>query len=133
MLRDLGLRITASDIPGAGKGLFARKDFRRGDLIIPYDGERVTYAQLTHRYADYTAPYGLASTRALAEDGACHRGIGAMVNGASRRAGANAEFYRGKGNVLKLRARKNIRDGQEILAHYGPDYRFDEAVTYSTK
>ena len=139
------VRVRESLIPNAGKGLFCfvrgggnqivfRGDHAQQRWICPYGGENTTQAVLDTRYSDCTAPYGLAgSSRAV--DAASVRGIGSMANGGTL-AQSNT-FYSWRGGQLnqfwlKCRPGRNIRNGQEIVVYYGPDYRFDDVV-HSTK
>jgi hypothetical protein len=54
-----GLRVKKSNIPNAGMGLFAVKDFDKGDLIAPYSGDRLTKKQFDQRYPGNDAQYVL--------------------------------------------------------------------------
>jgi hypothetical protein len=59
-----GVEISESSIPGAGRGLFAKRDFNRGDLIAVYDGQIVAetvFHQIIHGFNsfDQTLPSGL--------------------------------------------------------------------------
>lgn len=129
------VRIAPSSIPGAGKGLFCfvpgggnQIVFRGNNLqsrwICPYGGEKVTSAQLDDRYGDCTAPYGVGDRDS--EDGALHRGIGSMANGQLLRAQCNAEYAMRTGaNAgwwLRTIPTRNIRNGAEIVCHYGTSY-----------
>ena len=143
------VRIKPSGIPGAGKGLFAASRaaapgavvFRRDDFIAPYGGEVITDAQLTDRYGNYTAPYGMQVFGQRYENGACVRGPGSMANQAATRGAANAKLAHGRRTVdgvvqyyARVVAIKPIRNGQEILVWYGARYVFDEpGVSYQTK
>lgn len=145
----LHLRIKASSVASAGKGLFAEDPraapnaivFRPNDIIVVYGGERVTRAELEARYGDYTAPYGLQIYGQHYEDAACRRGPGALANHAPSPV-ANARYSYQKPRqrqqqqqppVAVLKATKAIRNGQEILVSYGPHYRFDEAAQHQTR
>lgn len=133
LMKAKGLRLKASGIPGAGKGLFAMDDglpsgtlmFKKGQMVVEYDGQVIDQKELVQRYGDFTAPYGIQATAVLYEDGACRRGVGTMVNHSKR---ANVKFYRGAQNRIKLRAMKHIYNGQELLVNYGREYNFVEPV-----
>lgn len=126
------LRIGASPI--AGKGLFVFKPgsvpdaivFHQNDRITHYDGERIG-AEVHQRYpGDITAPYAL-----MTENAACKRGVGSLANHAPAGNGpghANARYsqYRGRG---QLRATRDIRNGEEVLVNYGPQYQFENIVS----
>jgi SET domain-containing protein len=130
-----------SNVAGAGKGLFAlsKQDpdnailFRTGDIVIEYDGESVSHNQLDRRYGDYTAPYALAQGITI-EDAACRRGIGSIANHAHRKRDSNVRFSLSRSTGrFRLIATKPIRNGHEILSHYGNDYRFDEPTSHTTR
>lgn len=147
--REYKVRIKPSGIPGAGKGLFAADRaaapgavvFRKDDFVAPYGGETVTDAQLTQRYGNHTAPYGMQVFGQRYENGACVRGPGSMANQAATRGAANAKLTHGRRTVngvaqyyARVVALKPIRNGQEILVWYGARYVFDEpGVTYETR
>lgn len=137
------LRIKASNIPGAGKGLFVMsKDhgqddivFRKDSVIIEYDGEKVTASELDRRYGEVrTAPYGLQEGDYV-EDGACRRGVGTVANHGHPRRLSNARFYRSRQapRVFRLKATRHIRNGREVLVDYGDDYTFEKDVSHSTR
>lgn len=129
-----------------GKGLFAlnkRKDnnaiiFKKNQTIISYNGEVITENDVYERYQENTAPYTIVGQRNTYEDGACHRGIGTLVNHATGNA-INAKFsYNRQGVIIK--ATKNIRNGQEIFVNYNAGhtrndqrYLFDENTRHTTK
>lgn len=137
----LSLCIRPSTIPDAGQGVFAcsrnsrrgKHVFHKGQIVCDYGGEVVSEAELTRRYGNLTAPYGLAGvTKGYFEDAACLRGIGSMINHNAER--ANVEYLHDLGqNKLVIRATKHIRDGEELFIDYGPDYVCNErGVTHST-
>ncbi|KAJ3080316.1 hypothetical protein HK102_003136 [Quaeritorhiza haematococci] len=137
------LMIQASTIPRAGKGLFAMKRnapngtvlFRKNDVILEYVGEIISVSETNARYGEHTAVYTLRRNRSTDIDAACKRGVVAMAN--SQPGKNNARFGaagRGENYRMVLRATKNILHGQEIFAHYGGNYRFNEpGVQYSTR
>ena len=128
------LRIAPSGVAGAGKGLYAWLTpknraaqpsdvvFTKGSRIISYGGERVTAQELNARYGKKTAPYG-AGSGGLFIDAACQRGAGGMANGSDKTHTANADFAaaRGSGDIV-IRAKKNIKHGEEVLCSYGSSY-----------
>lgn len=120
-----GVRIALSDIPGAGRGLFACRDFCAGARIAPYVGERVRESTLVKRYGSYSAPYALEIVRGVLLDSALVRGVASMANGhyGSAAGDHNAEFIIDEARMRGyLVASRDIRAGEEIIVHYGPDY-----------
>ena len=142
---DRHLRIKPSTIHNAGKGLFAEDStqapnaiiFRRNDNIIEYTGQNIDIDELNRRYHHHTAPYALqvrGDNDPLYVDAATIRGVGSLSN---HRAGnhQNARFVVNyQNNTARLRAIKNIRNGDEVFVNYGHQYRIHEAgVQYRTK
>ena len=143
---DRHLRIKPSTIHNAGKGLYAEDStqapnaiiFRRDDDIIEYIGETIDRAELNRRYHHHTAPYALQvrgdNSNPLYIDAATIRGVGSLSN---HRAGhhQNARLVVNfQNNTARLRATKNIRNGEEIFVSYGHQYHINEAgVQYRTK
>ena len=135
-----GLKIQNSQV--SGKGLFAwSKDggndivFRTQDTITLYEGERLTHAQLDQRYGPDTAPYAVGLNKEVI-DAACRRGSGSIANGARNKAEVNAKYdsrMEGGVRVVRLKATKTIRHGQEILCDYGDDYWKHAKGRHSTK
>lgn len=161
LLSEKHVRVRASTIPAAGKGLFAMLTgpqlkrtgraapvvFRKGDRILTYTGELIGHRELTRRYDDrsvhppveYTAPYTFELERvapAAFVDSACQRGAASLVNHTNRARDANATFRavgRGRQARIDLVALKAIRHGDEIFAHYGPAYLFDDGAQHATR
>ena len=139
---DKHLKIKASTIPGAGKGLYAydgtrnsgKVVFKPKQLIADYDGEHISKAVLVSRYGSHTAPYGAQLTKDTYEDGALRRGIGTLPNHSTRRF-TNAELIVGRTGgrpEVKVRATKNIRSDKEVLVSYGRAYKMSEDTTHTT-
>ena len=139
------LKIKPSLIPNGGKGLFAFTKtalgnaiiFKKGENIIEYQGEILSRPQLENRYGDKTAPYGAELKEGVYIDAAGYRSIGAFANAPNVARQANAKLitvYNTTPQQIKIKAIRNILNGQEILIDYGKEYRFDEeGVTHSTK
>ncbi len=138
------LKIQTSTLPGAGKGLFAwdpRRDgeiiFRKGDRIVQYGGEDLTHHQIDARYGGDAglAQYAIQVARNVVRDAACLRGTGSIAN---HRANPNAEIVptRIPRNYGTMRAKRNIRHGQEIFISYGREYHVQQVgheIIASTK
>ena len=140
---DRHLKIKPSNIPHAGKGLFAYNgtdnnevvfngNQSRGDRIIAYNAEVISNEETIRRYGDYTAPYGAYIGKNQTEDASCLRSAGSLANHQTR-SRANGKFYVYHGRFY-LRATKNIRNGDEITVDYGEDYMLnEEGIQYETK
>ena len=98
----------------AGLGLFARVPIRKGQFIVRYSGRKIrteTADELDTRYLfDVNTRWTI--------DGSNRRNLGRYINHACR---PNAETYFVK-HVIKIRAIKNIKPGDEITYHYGRNY-----------
>lgn len=140
-----GVEIKESTIPGAGLGLIAAKDFKKGDFIAPVLGERLTAQQLNHRYS--TAPGAtMPYTIRVGEqdyDGALMRYSGQYANSLfnnrthrSKLTGTNAVFSRKRvENEWQpwIRSTKAIKKGQEVLAYYGNEYMLQDEFVSQTR
>jgi hypothetical protein len=102
-----------------GLGLFACVPIKKGQFIIRYHGRKLTTEQadrLDNRYLfEVNARWTI--------DGSNRRNRARYINHACR---PNAEVYFVK-HVIKIRAIKNIKPGDEITYHYGRDY-FDSFI-----
>jgi hypothetical protein len=131
-------------IPEAGFGLFSygKKEndivFKKNDKIADYFGNLYTKAENDELYGSArndVAPYTYKTSANKYLDSACTRSTAAFAN--DNRGNANAQFKndtsRGK---VTLRAKKNIRNNEEIFVSYGPTYFHDVAnepkPTYKT-
>ena len=153
---DYHLVIAKSNIEGAGNGLFAwdiKKQprgvvFKKGELIVKYEGEKLGDKDVDGRYGegdDGLGPYTLEplvkqgrsrvgtaipyGNQTLMLDAACARGAASFANGVSNVREANAKLdYRFVGSgearrrVAGIFAKKNIRHKDEILVNYGENY-----------
>ena len=126
-----GVKSAISTIVGAGKGLFATRNFNRWEWICPYIGENITDACLTARFGNGTAPYATDSVGG-AIDSACRRGIASLANGLFTANGNsrgerfhNARIVYNPDGEIWVRAIKFIPSGDEIYIFYGKEYRLD--------
>ena len=128
-----GVRVGPSTIPEAGRGLFARRAFRKGEVICPYGGQLISVDEVERRYpGDTLAPYVEQISDTEYRDAACVRGLGSMANGMARRADCNAETFVRRDRTPWLRAFKPIPEGTEIFNHYGPEYFAEGTVNTSS-
>ena len=129
-----GLVVKQSKIKNAGKGLFAVRTFKKGEVIGYYRGELLSTAEHNRRYGstdDDHAPYSLQASNSKGRivDASCSRHLMSMANGSRRRSNANARFVdymRPSDGAVKVQATKTIKKNEEIIIHYGRDY-FDTA------
>ena len=98
----------------AGLGLFARVPIRKGQFIVRYSGKKIR----TETADELDTRYLFEVNTRWTIDGSNRRNLGRYINHACR---PNAETYFVK-HVIKIRAIKNIKPGDEITYHYGRNY-----------
>lgn len=125
------VKIKKSQLPKAGNGLYALKEFRRGDIVCEYEGEVVTWAECEKRSDDghegyvfffsknrcidaYFTPWAFGR---YANDA---RGIG-RVAGLRNNAQYEIKMRNGEKRVFIV-ATMTIPAGAEVFVHYGDDY-----------
>lgn len=112
--------------------------FRTNSTITAYNGHTITKAKNERRYLDKTSPYGVQlRNENEVSDGACHRGVGTLINHAPE-SRANAKFSFSRNGVLQIKATKDIRNHSQIFINYnigdGLRYRFNEpGVRHETR
>jgi len=123
------LIVKKSRIANAGKGLFTTSPIRKGDIIVEYKGDNLTWEQCLKRYGEnihkacylyYISPkncidsqYCLDELARYANDANGFQIVKGLKN--------NAEFA----NIKKkpfLKATRNIKANEEILCDYSGDY-----------
>jgi hypothetical protein len=113
-----GLRIKESKVAaGAGMGLFAEKDFRRGETIALYTGDWMD--------EDKGGPYALQVSRERVIDAArTNAAPGRWANdpkGSGRR--PNGLFaYNPRTRMARIKASRTVKKGEEVLVSYGRQY-----------
>ena len=121
------LEVKESQIPGAGKGLFTKRDIKKGERIVEYLGEIITEAECDRRAEKDQYGYIFFINKSRCID-AFHtpEAIARYANdakGLSRIKGLNNNccysIYQNRGWI---EAEKNIKAGSEILVSYGAEY-----------
>lgn len=123
------LSVKKSQIPAAGMGLWAEKDFKRGDVIVSYDGERITLKECERRNTELEGMGNyylfISKTKCIdAQHTTSAKGRYANdAKGLMRIEGLrnNARYEARKGQAFII-ASRNIRAGEEILVSYGRSY-----------
>ena len=130
------LEVKKSKLPNSGKGLFTKRDIKKGERIVEYLGEIITEKELDRRaekdiygYAFYInknrcidAYYTPDALARYAND----------AKGISRVEGVkNNSSYKIWNNRGWIAAEKNIKAGEEILVSYGAEYWKD--IRYNIK
>jgi len=137
--------ISESTIAGAGRGLFAKKNISRGEIVCEYWGKSLSKDFTTSRYLDdpsnyllHTHPYlrdldesvvimgeyddNLKHSGVLVNDGAKLDDINDISNYLERsKSMANVSAVKMKDKLFYI-ASKRITKGNEIFASYGPGY-----------
>jgi SET domain-containing protein len=125
----MSLEIKKSGIPGAGKGLFATTLFKRGDRVIEYTGDVITWAECRRRNE---ALEGVGAYFFYVNDRKCvdaqnrPDSLARYANDASgivripgMRNNSRFEVIKGKPFII---ASRNIKPGDEVFVAYGKDY-----------
>ena len=128
--------VKKSNLPGAGKGLFAKKDIKKGERFLEYLGEVVTEAELNRRaekdifgYAFYISKKKCIDAYYTPNESARYAND---AKGLTKVKGLNNNacyvVYRNSG---WLKAERGIQAGDEIFVSYGAEYWRD--IRYNIK
>ena len=115
LVKDEGLRIKKSTIPGVGLGLFAAKDFKKDTKVVDYKGEVMDHPSggdyvleiNPHRFIDARKSIyagGFANTLRKGDKGTLN---------------SKLTSYRSEG---RIKSTKPIKAGKEVLVAYGRNY-----------
>jgi len=129
LLHFMNVEVKKSKIPNAGKGLFAKALFKRGEPILEYTGEQITWAECQKRNnaLDGVGAYYFYITERKCID-ALYRldSLARYVNDAAGfvripgiRNNSRFEIIKGKPFIV---ASRNIFPGDEIYVGYGREY-----------
>lgn len=118
------VRIGSSCIPGAGKGLFAEEDIKRGQLILVIQGHRISAEEIEEMEAenDYLIEINDGTGDCIEVSGEARyandaKGINCLPGLVN-----NAQFCSLEDHSMYLEATRRITKGQEILVNYGNGY-----------
>ena len=128
----LGVRVAASNIAGAGDGLFATRRFERGDVVCEYGPGRV-YSSA--EFAASPSAYGVRLYRGVLDCRNTNEGFGRYVNAATRTSEVNcilvseAKLRRGGSGkrVFVQCKRAQIQPGEELYLAYGAGFWREQA------
>jgi hypothetical protein len=123
-----------SHIPGAGDGLFAAEDLKRGQIFAEMGGQLVLERRVKHRGYLFTIP--ACGAKDLwpydALDGTTSGGHASKANFAPRRInGVDTNFQNAQGlfvchrPYVAFQATRDIPKGTEIFIGYGAEYDYD--------
>ena len=131
--RDLGLRVGASTIAGAGLGLFATRAFAKGEQVCEYKGT-IVKLKGAGGFEQHPSAHGVGLSGGLVLDAVrSSAGFGRFVNAAQRRSDINCQLISlrkilggrapaGSGKVVYVQCTKRVPAGAEWLCAYGSDY-----------
>ena len=114
------VQVKPSTIPGAGRGLFARQDIGRGEVISDYKigTQKMNHAQFMKKYPSGRATHVWSPSKGIYYDGS---NLQKSVAGAANRASGNSNArINGGGKVV---TKQSVKKGAEILVNYGSSYR----------
>lgn len=125
-IEDTHVIVRKSNIPGAGNGVFAKKDIMKGEDLGYYTGEIISEEEFHKRYDDEGyGEYVLYLSdpnkkgKFLYVDSKYYSNWVSRIN-ASRKTGKRANVYWDtEGHVFACR---NIKEGEELLVNYGSEY-----------
>jgi len=134
--QDKNFEVKKSNIPGSGKGLFAKVDFKKGERIIEYLGEIITEAELDKRAENDIYGYAFFISKKKCVD--AYYTPEALARYANDAAGLvrvtgvkNNCCYSIWKNRGWIEAEKPIKAGEEIFVSYGKEYWKD--ISYNIK
>jgi hypothetical protein len=138
----LGLFACDPNYKGGNEGDKPPIVFRKGHIITPYIGEKLSLAELNYRYPNPNeiSIYGLQTNKNNYIDAACVRGVASFINAClpsntilNKKCRINAKFGYSTSHYPSIKAQVNIRDGDEILVSYGTSYYTKNSIFYPFK
>lgn len=115
-----GLRITKSQLPGAGKGLYTYKDIPKGAIIAQYTGDVV----VSHDH-EFANPYSLQIKErppTYIDASKTNTGEARFANDARSKSNNAILVYNKRTKQSFLRAKRDIEAGEEVFTSYGDDF-----------
>ncbi len=124
-LLELKLEIKESELPGAGKGLFAKEFIPKETRIVEYKGSITTWKEVEHDDGSNGYIYYVKKNHVI--DASRHPSALARyandAEGLQRVKGVrNNASYVEDGLKVFIEAKRNILAGEEILVEYGKEY-----------
>ena len=126
-MRDVGVRVLPSKIPNAGKGLFAVRDFKKGETVAMYHaGPCMTRDEFETKYpGDLLVEYGLCYGNQCSNPYKTNQKYARYANH-QRGSMRNADLVGKSCNTFRIKATKNIKasrkDPMEVYVDYGNEY-----------
>lgn len=126
------LEIKTSLIPGAGKGVFAKKDFPSGAVLGVYSGKFITndehwelYRKDKWHYVMGLSDCALKNTNGYTAIDGQNGNIFTRINHAPEKF-RNTKFIKlCESPYVQIATTKAIKKGEELYIDYGPNYVYD--------
>lgn len=124
------LYVDKSTIPNSGNGLFAKKDFKKGEVICKFSGDLIDNDEVEKRdVGGERSHYFIALDDNLTLDVYGSSCLARYANDAEgfgkiQGKGNNSTIYANKRGSpgAYIAATRNIKSGEEIFVDYGKDY-----------
>jgi hypothetical protein len=113
--REAWVIVRPSNIPNAGLGVFALKNFKKGDAMGYYSGAVLVDPKKTKRRGNYAME---VQGGQVILDGACLFSFPTMINDIRDTKRYNVRVD----ETALLRASANISEGEELYLDYGPSF-----------
>ena len=121
------LEVKHSTLPNSGKGLFTKRDIKKGERIVEYLGEIITEAELDRRAEKDIFGYAFyINSKRVIDAYYTPNAIARYANDAHGytrqmdiRNNCCYEIWKNRGWIT---AEKNIKAGSEIFVSYGKEY-----------
>ncbi len=116
--------LSESRIAGAGIGLFAAEDIKRGHLIVHVTGPRITVKEIeeSHSENDYLLELNDGTGDCIEVQGEARFANDAKGKTSTPGLVNNALFRSADDHSMYLEATRTIKSGEEILVNYGKGY-----------
>ena len=120
-------------IPGAGKGLFADENIKRGELILHINGPRYTVEEIEmeHSENDYLLEINDGTGECIEVSGDARYANDARGITAIKGLRNNSQFCSAEDHSMYIEATRNIAKGDEIFVSYGNGYWKDLKKEYA--
>jgi len=132
--------VKKSSIPNAGMGLYAERDYKKGETVAKYSGKKVAPGSRKYKDSQYKFQY---SKDSVLVSNSTQDEVGRYANTCRKKekkdkvcAGNNARFKAHKRNgriSVRIAASKPIKKGQEIFVSYGAGFRITQSKRKSSR
>ena len=126
--------VKKSTIPNAGFGLYAERDYKKGETIAKYTGKQVSTNDPKYKDSQYKFQYSKSTSLV---SNSTQDAVGRYANTCRKEQkrgkickGNNAGFKAHKRNGrlrVRIAASRPIKKGQEIFVAYGPGFRIPQS------